>query len=97
MDKPWRYVWSSCRAYACGDVDPLLAENAYYLESGADDSSRQGHWREFLIQEDLKEPLIRRADWAVGDEPFPKQLQGLHGRAVQRRRGRPPKSRVERG
>ena len=40
--------------------------------------------------EDLKEPLVRRADWALGEEPLAKQLQGFHGRAVQRRRGRPP-------
>jgi hypothetical protein len=44
------------------------------------------------MQEDPKEPLIRRADWRIGDEPFRKQLQAKHGWAVQRRRGRPPKS-----
>ncbi len=44
------------------------------------------------MHEDLKEPLVRRADWALGEEPFAKQLQGFPGRAVQRRRGRPPKS-----
>ena len=44
------------------------------------------------MHEDLKEPLVRRADWALGEEPFAKQLQGFHGRAVQRRLGRPPKS-----
>ncbi len=43
------------------------------------------------MQEDPKEPLIRRVDWAVGAEPFPKLLQGDHDRLVQRRRGRPPK------
>jgi hypothetical protein len=69
-----------------------VAENPYYLESGADDSSRQRHWREFPMHEDPKEPLIRRADRAIGDEPFPKQLREFHGRAVQRRRRRPPKS-----
>ena len=49
-------------------------------------------WREFLTHEDPKEQPIRRADWVVGDESFQKRLQGHHGRAVQRRRGRPPKS-----
>ncbi len=90
--EPWQYAWSSCRAYACGTADSLLAENRYYLELAADDSSRQRHWREFLMHEDLKEPLVRRAAWALGEEPFAKQLQGFHGRAVQRRRARPPKS-----
>ena len=39
--EPWQYAWSSCRAYACGTADSLLAENRYYLELAADDSSRQ--------------------------------------------------------
>jgi hypothetical protein len=45
--KPWQHARSSCRAYASGNADPLLAvaENSCYLESGADDSSRQQHWR----------------------------------------------------
>ena len=91
VTEPWQYAWSSCRAYASGAADPLLAENSYYLEWGVDDGSRQRRWREFLIQEDPKEQPIRRADWVVGDETFQKRLQGYQGRAVQRRRGRPPK------
>ena len=35
---------------------------------GVDDGSRRRRRREFLVQEDLREQLIRRADWAVGDE-----------------------------
>ena len=42
-------------------------------------------------QEDPKEQTIRRAVRVVGDETFQKRLQGYQGRAVQRRRGRPPK------
>ena len=91
VTEPWQYAWSSCRAYASGAADPLLAENSYYLEWGVDDGSRQRRWREFLIQEDPKEQPIRRADWVVGDETFQKRLQGYQGRAVQRRRGWPPK------
>ena len=70
----------------------MLAENSFYLEWGEDDASRQRRWREFLAQEDPKEQSIRRADWVVGDESFQKRLQGHQCRAVQRRRGRPPKS-----
>jgi hypothetical protein len=69
-----------------------VAENSYDLETGADDSSRQQHRRVFLMHEDPKQPLIRRADWEIGDEPLRQQLQALHGRAMPRRRGRPPKS-----
>ena len=60
VTEPWQYAWSSCRAYASGAADPLLAENSYYLEWGVDDGSRQRRWREFLIQEDPKEQPIRR-------------------------------------
>jgi hypothetical protein len=35
-----------------GAVDPLLAENSYYLEWGGDDGRRQRRWREFLMRED---------------------------------------------
>ncbi len=63
-----------------------------YLEWGGDDGSRQQRWREFLTHEDPKEQSIRRADWVVGDKSFQKRLQGHQGSAVQRRRGRPPKS-----
>ncbi len=91
VTEPWQYAWSSCRAYASGAADPLLAENSFYLEWGGDDGSRQQRWREFLTHEDPKEQSIRRADWVVGDESFQKRLQGHQGRAVQQRRGRPPK------
>ena len=55
-----------------------------------DDDDRRHFLR--VMQEDPKEPSIRRADWVVGDESFQKRLQGQKGRAVQRRRGRPSKS-----
>jgi len=92
VTEPWQLAWSSCRAYASGADDALLAENWYYLESGQDDGSRQRRWREILMQEDPKEQSIRRADWVVGDETLRMRLQGHQGRAVQRRGGRPPNS-----
>jgi putative transposase len=74
VTEPWQYAWSSCRAYATGATDTLLAEISYYLELGGDDGSRQRRWREFLMQEDPKEQSIRRADWVAGDESFQKRL-----------------------
>jgi putative transposase len=92
VTEPWQYVSSSCRAYASGAADPMLADNTYYLELGHEGASRQRRWREFLMGEDPKEQAFLRADWVVGDETFQKRLQVHQGRAVQRRRGRPPKS-----
>ena len=81
VTEPWQYAWSSCRGYATGAADPLLAENSYYLELGRDDGSRQRRWREFLMQADPQEQSIRGADWVVGDESFQKRLPGSSGQS----------------
>jgi len=94
--QPWEYPWSSSRAYALGENDPLLADNPWYLELGGEPAVRQRRWREFLIREDPREEAFRRADWAVGDEGFRRQLQALRGRPIPRGRGRPGKVRGER-
>ena len=33
--EPWQYAWSSCRAYACGTADSLLAENRLIFRHNA--------------------------------------------------------------
>jgi putative transposase len=78
--QPWEDAWSSCRAYASGAEDPLLTRSSYYLELGADDSSRQRNWRKSLTGEDPNKPFIRREDWVVGDQQFQQSLQSQGGR-----------------
>ena len=91
MGLPWEYVWSSAAAYALGKPDPLLAENAEYLALAATAEARQQRWRALLVAADPREEVMRRGDWAVGDEALrPRALQEL-GRPAPRRRGRPRK------
>jgi putative transposase len=91
---PWDYAWSSSRCYALGEPTPLLAENPCYAELAPDRAGRQRRWREFLLGADPLEEAVRRGDWAVGDDAFRQRMQLRRGRPA-RRRGRPPKLRVE--
>jgi putative transposase len=93
--EPWQYPWSSCRAYALGEPDPLLAENPWYQELAAKEAARRQRWREFLLAEDPREPVVCRDDWVLGGDAFQRATQALQGRPVPRRRGRPSQSAAE--
>ena len=86
---PWDYPWSSCRAYALGESDPLLWYNVWYQGLAAVSSLRQQRWREFLLGDDPQEAVVRRGDWVVAEEAERRRLQ-QEGRPAQRR-GRPRK------
>src|SRR5437660_12021518 len=68
--EPWAYRWSSCRAYACGEADALLAANPWYEQLAADPPRRQALWRAFLLGPDAHEEAVRRQDWVLGSPPF---------------------------
>ena len=87
--QPWDYTWSSCRAYALGEHDPLISEDPMYLEMSPNPERRQQLWREFLVAEDPRERTIRQGDWAIGDDGFRSQMSEVLGRPVPGRRGRP--------
>jgi len=89
VQKPWDERWSSCRAYACGVADPLLAPNPWYEQLGAEPARRQERWRAFLMDDDPKEAALRRDDWAIGSETFRRTLHRSEARPQPRRRGRP--------
>jgi len=86
---PWEYRWSSCRAYALGEPDALLAPNPWYEALSPELARRQGLWREFLMEVDPKEEDVRRSDWVVGGEAFRRRMRESAGRPAPRRRGRP--------
>jgi putative transposase len=86
---PWDYRWSSCRAYAWGEADALLASNPWYEEWSPEPARRQQLGREFLLAEDWKEAEVRRQDWIVGSAAFRWRMQQAAGRPAPRRRGRP--------
>jgi putative transposase len=88
---PWQYEWSSCRAYALGVADPLLAYNVWYRALASDAQGREQRWREFLLEDDAKEEIVRRGDWILGEETYRRQMQQPKARATRRVRGRPLK------
>jgi putative transposase len=90
--QPWDYPWSSCRAYALGEADPLVTIDPAYLELSPDPGRRQQLWREFLVGEDPREAHLRRGDWALGDDGFKQRMAKVLGRPAPRRRGRPRKT-----
>jgi putative transposase len=86
---PWEYRWSSCRAYALGEADRLLATNPWYEALSPDQGRCQALWREFLLGSDAKEAEVRRSDWVVGSEAFRRRMRQAAGRPAPRQRGRP--------
>src|SRR2546427_9123822 len=89
VSAPWEYRWSRCRAYALGEPDPLLSGNPSYLELSPEPARRQALWRDFLVEADPKDALVREDSWVLGDEAFRRQAAVLAGRPVARPRGRP--------
>jgi putative transposase len=77
--EPWQYRWSSAAYYALGRGDPLVDENPCYRELSPDPGRRQLLWREFLLADDVREAEVRRAEWALGDDGFRRQMAAVHG------------------
>jgi hypothetical protein len=88
------HLWSSAAAYALGQPDALLAENAEYLALASSPAQRQEVWQRFLLADDRREAMVRRGDWAIGDDDFRQRVLLEHGRPAARGRGRPPKPNV---
>jgi putative transposase len=86
---PWDYRWSSCRAYALGQADGLLAANPWYEGLSPEPGRRQALWREFLLGEDPKEAVVRREDWVVGGAGFRRRMRRRGARPGPRGPGRP--------
>jgi putative transposase len=88
---PWEYEWSSCRTYALGEANELLTENPCYTERCDTAAARQEWWRRFLMEEDPRQKVVERGDWAVGDVGFQQRMAVVLGRAMPQPRGRPKK------
>jgi putative transposase len=89
VTEPWHWRWSSCRAYACGEPDALLAPNPWYEQLARRPGRRQELWRAFLMAADPKEEVVRREDWIIGTESFRRRWRRQRGRPAPCRRGRP--------
>src|SRR5262249_6196065 len=61
---PWDYPWSSSRAYALGEPDPLLTEDPCYTELSPDPERRRQLWRGVLCgRGPPRRGAGRRAAW----------------------------------
>ena len=85
VEHPAEYRWSSYRANAQGEVDPLLQPHPTYCALGIDQDSRLAAYRE-LFRYELDPGLvdeIRRATngtFALGDHRFAEQITAALGR-----------------
>jgi len=84
VEEPSAHPWSSCRAYALGEADPLLTENPHYTELAADASPRQARWREFPVSADAGEQVVRRSDRVVGQDGLRRRMQQNQARPAPR-------------
>ena len=100
VEHPASYRWSSYRANAQGETDPLITTHALYRALGDNATSRQAAYRE-LFREELEAGVvdqIRHAtngNYALGSQLFGEQIaQALKQRAQPGKPGRPRKAPV---
>ena len=93
VDDPAAYRWSSYRANALGDTEPLLTPHPVYIGLGQNRESRLAAYRQ-LFTRPLREAdltAIRHATnhaWALGNETFQQSIACESGRrAAPLRRG----------
>ena len=98
VEHPAEYRWSSYRANAQGESDPLIVPHSLYSALGSNPASRQAAYRE-LFRYALEPGLvdaIRKAtngNFALGDMRFGNQITEMIGRRAQPgRSGRPRKN-----
>lgn len=98
VEHPADYPWSSYRANAQGEVNPLITPHPVYLALGDSSASRQAAYRELFrhrLDPDLVD-LIRQAthgNFALGNTLFAEEIaRALKQRALPGKPGRPKKA-----
>ena len=97
VSAPADYPWSSYRANALGQTNPLLTPHEEYLALGADDQSRCAAYRDLFSSESEAVPIadLRMAlqqNQPIGDRRFYAEVEAMTGqRRELKRRGRPSK------
>lgn len=99
VEHPAEYRWSSYRANAQGEADPLLKPNPLYEALGLDSASRQAAYRE-LFRYELEPELVdeircaTNGNHALGNERFATEIaEALGRRTVPGKSGRPRRMR----
>lgn len=98
VEHPAEYRWSSYRANAQGEDDPLLTPHEPYAALGTDDAARQAAYRE-LFRYQLEPGMvdaIRKAtngNYALGNSRFTEEISRMLGRRARPgQKGRPRKT-----
>lgn len=82
---PANYPWSSYRANAHGEPDPLVTPHELYARLAEDDANRRAAYRE-LCRSDVDASTLRalrvatRTGWALGGSRFCRKIERLTGR-----------------
>jgi len=95
VDEPAHYRWSSYRANALGQADPLVTPHTLYRGLGGDERARQAAYRALFVGEidvpqltDIRTAL--QQGQPLGDSRFSAQIEAATGqRREVRPRGRP--------
>ena len=101
VETPGDYPWSSYRANAFGEKDPLVTPHALYKRLGRNQTARQAAYRE-LFRASLAPEQVHdiRAAWQtgtpLGNDRFREQIEAAVNKKVgYARRGRPRKQRED--
>lgn len=101
VEHPAEYPWSSYRANAQGETNPLLTPHQIYQQLGQDEATRQSRYRE-LFRYQLEPGLvdqIRKAtngNYVLGNSRFAEEIETALGRRVTPgKAGRPRKKKEE--
>ena len=95
VDDPAHYRWSSYRANALGQADPLITPHEIFIALGADETTRTEHYRALFSTRIDSDPIhdIRLAlqqSQPLGDARFAETIERMTGqRREVKARGRP--------
>jgi len=86
---PAEYPWSSYRANALGQIDPIVTPHALYWALGSDDGQKQLHYRSLFDGQvdEISLDQIREATnkaWVLGSDYFKQSIASQLNRRIDR-------------
>ena len=97
VDDPAHYRWSSYRANALGQAEPLVTPHGIYTALGSDEGARSEHYRALFRTQIYNDPindirLALRQSQPLGGTRFADTIERVTGQRLEvKARGRPRK------